>query len=294
MSEVLNTVAVVASAGRSSVVGQVLEDLLAQTHRLDAIILSVPDATSLPVEGPIDGVTVTSGARGSAAQRNAGLALAPTADIVFFFDDDSRLRDDYVENAVDIFDAQPDVIGLSGRVLLDGAAGATATEIPLTIALNALRDSHDEPLTGTTTPRKTLHGCNFAVRIGQTAERFDERLPLYSWLEDHDLARRLMRQGRLLTADDCIIVHRGVKSGGRESHLRFGYSQVMNPSYFVKKGSFPRFLAMKEIGRPVSRNLLEAISGTDREWRRIRLRGNVLAAFDVLRGRFTPERILDL
>lgn len=287
-------IGIVATAGRPGVVGQVLEDLVDQTHRLDAIVVSVPDATSLPSEGVPDGVTVVSGTRGSAAQRNAGLMCVPDADIAFFFDDDSRVREDYVQQGLAVFAADEQIIGLSGRVLIDGAAGATAREIDTPDALSAIAKSRTEPLLGTRTPRFTLHGCNFAVRVGRTDQRFDDRLPLYSWLEDHDLARRLLREGSLVTASDCVIVHRGVKSGGRQSHTRFGYSQVMNPAYFVKKGSFPLTLAIREIGRPVGRNVRDAISGADRHWRRERLRGNLIAGFDVVRRRFTPERILDL
>ena len=49
-------------------------------------------------------------------------------DIVFFFDDDSVVREDYVENALRFVEARPDVIGLSGRVLRDGVRTGPISE----------------------------------------------------------------------------------------------------------------------------------------------------------------------
>ena len=68
----------------------------------------------------------------------------------------------------------------------------------------------------------------------------------------------------------------------------------MNPSWFVRKGSFPVSLAADEIGRRVLKNAALSLGGPEAAWRRERLRGNALAALDVLRGRFTPERILQV
>ncbi|TNM59449.1 glycosyltransferase family 2 protein [Streptomyces sp. NP160] len=289
----LQVAVVIATAGRPDVVGDVLADLAAQTVAPDHVVLSVPDERSLPTGGVPDGVLVTR-ASGVAAQRNAGMRAVPGVDVVLFFDDDSRVRADFVENALAVFESDPSVLALSARVLLDGAVGPAVT---VDDALRALAESARDPDPAGGQPvadRKTLYGCGFGYRVGATAERFDERLPLYSWLEDHDLARRLLKQGRLVTAPQCVIVHRGVKSGGRTAHVRLGYSQVMNPSWFVRKGSFPLPLAADEIGRRVVKNAVLSLGGPEAAWRRQRLRGNALAALDVLRGRFTPERILQL
>ena len=124
--------------------------------------------------------------------------------------------------------------------------------------------------------------------------RFDARLPLYSWLEDHDFARRLMKIGKLAEVDDCVIVHRAAASGGRKAHLRLGYSQVMNPVYLNRKGSFPAWLAAQQIFRPVAKNIALSMAGPSRSWRRERLRGNGTAVCDIVRGQITPERIVEL
>jgi GT2 family glycosyltransferase len=282
---------VLASAGRPQLLGEVVADLQRQTRQDFALVVSVPDRDSLPVQRLPAGTLVVHD-RGLAAQRNAGLAAVPGASHVFCFDDDAVVRDDYLERAVEFFDAHPEVVALTGRVLLDGATGDA---IPRSVADEALEASHAERPTGEWTPSRELYGCNFAFRpdaIG--GERFDERLPLYSWLEDHDFARRCMRYGRLARVHDCVIVHRGVKSGGRMAHERLGYSQVMNPAYLHHVGSFPLWLALYETIPRFGKNVVRAVRGSEAEWRRERLRGNLRALGDVVRRHFTPERILDL
>jgi GT2 family glycosyltransferase len=133
------------------------------------------------------------------------------------------------------------------------------------------------------------------VRVSAVPQlRFDARLPLYSWLEDRDFAGRLMRYGTLAKVDDCVMVHRAAASGGRQSHMRLGYSQVMNPIYFTGKGSFPLWLTAQQVFRPVAKNIVLSMAGPAKHWRRERLRGNGTAGWDVVRGKITPERIVDL
>jgi hypothetical protein len=76
--------------------------------------------------------------------------------------------------------------------------------------------------------------------------------------------------------------------------LRLGYSQVVNPIYLAMKGSFPWNHAIPSAARHCLKTLLRAPfpePGADR-WGRFR--GNMIGLWDVLRGRITPERILDL
>lgn len=282
---------VLASANRPELLGEVVADLQRQTWRNSTLVLSVPDRASLPAAPLPEGAVVVHD-RGLAAQRNAGLAAVPEATHVFCFDDDAVVREDFIEQAMAFFSAHPEVVGLTGRVLLDGATGA---EIPRAEADAALARSSGEPASGGWAPSRELYGCNFAFRADAVGgEKFDARLPLYSWLEDHDFARRLMRHGTLAKVQDCVIVHRGVKSGGRMAHERLGYSQVMNPAYLHHVGSFPLWLSVYETLPRTAKNLLRAVRGPEAEWRRERVRGNLRAAGDVARRRFTPERILDL
>lgn len=286
----LTSAIVMASAGRPLLLEQVFANLKDQTEADYTAIVSVPDEASLPRDLP-EKWKVVSGTRGLAAQRNAGLT-AVDADIIFFFDDDAVVRQDYVKNALAFFAAHPEVVGITGRVLLDGA---TTGEISPELSASALAESQKSPLTGEWRTTRELYGCNFAYRASEAPElRFDGRLPLYSWLEDHDFARRLMPFGVIAKVDDCVIVHRAAASGGRQSHARLGYSQFMNPIYLWRKGSFPLWLAVWEVFRPVSKNVLYSTRHRESEWRRQRLRGNLIAARDAVRGRITPERITEM
>lgn len=284
---------VLASAGRPELLKAVMADVEAQRDVEVAQVISVRDESSLPAQADTDPRwTVVFGTRGLAAQRNAGLDALDAVDVVFFFDDDAVVRDDYVANGLAFFARNPDVVGITGQVLLDGA---THGEISLQDAEQALATSAAAPLTGRWMPTRELYGCNFASRRSAApAVRFDGRLPLYSWLEDHDFARRLHRVGQLAKVEDCVIVHRGAASGGRQSHVRLGYSQVMNPVYLWRKKSFPAWLAASEIGKRFVKNVVLSAAGSQAPWRRQRLRGNLLATLDAVLGRITPERITTL
>jgi GT2 family glycosyltransferase len=122
--------------------------------------------------------------------------------------------------------------------------------------------------------------------------RFDDALPLYSWLEDLDYSRRLAPAGRLVRTEACVAVHLGAKSGGRQQHRRFGYSQITNPVYLLKKRSIGIRAMMKLVMKPFLANVLGSLRGV--EWRRSRLRGNLLSLSDLARARVTPGRITDL
>ena len=284
---------VIASAGRPALLAEAIETCRAQRDVAFTGVVSVPDERSLPVDTPLPpGWRIVTGVRGLAAQRNAALDALPGVDVVAFFDDDSVLRPDYLVNALAFLRAHPHVLGLTGRVLLDGAVTG---EIHRGAAADALARSTEKGATGRWRPTRELYGCNFVARLSAAPDlRFDARLPLYSWLEDHDFARRLSRRGTLAKVDDCVIVHRAAASGGRQSHLRLGYSQVMNPVYLHRKGSFPLWLAAQQVVRPVAKNVVLSATGSAVSWRRERLRGNMLAARDVTRGRLTPERITSL
>ncbi|MBL8927054.1 MAG: hypothetical protein JNM77_12555 [Pseudonocardia sp.] len=294
----MNVAIVLASAGRPVLLAEAVRTCSEQRGVDFTGVVSVPDEQSLPSDrSALTGWRVEIGARGLAAQRNAGLdaldiGSADGVDVVAFFDDDALLRPDYLINAVRFLDTHPDVLGLTGRVLLDGA---TSHEIDRDVAAAALVRSDEQLTTGTWRLTRELYGCNFVVRVGAVPDmRFDVRLPLYSWLEDHDFARRLAARGPIAKVDDCVIVHRAAASGGRQAHVRLGYSQVMNPVYLQRKGSFPVWLATQQVLRPVAKNVALAAIGRSASWRRERLRGNVTAACDIVKGRLTPERIVDL
>jgi GT2 family glycosyltransferase len=140
------------------------------------------------------------------------------------------------------------------------------------------------------------YGCNMAFRMSAVRAhdiRVDERLPLYAWYEDIDVTRRLGAYGKILRLAGARGVHLGVKAG-RVPGLRLGYSQVVNPIYLAIKGSFPWSHAIPSAARHCAKNLLRSAFPEPWADRWGRFRGNMIGLWDVLRGRVTPERILDL
>jgi hypothetical protein len=79
--------------------------------------------------------------------------------------------------------------------------------------------------------------------------------------------------------------------GGRQSGLRFGYSQIANPVHLIRKGSYARSRAAWLMGRNLAMNVLRALHPEAHIDRRGRLAGNFEAMRDLLRGRLAPERI---
>jgi hypothetical protein len=123
------------------------------------------------------------------------------------------------------------------------------------------------------------------------AIRFDEALPLYSWLEDLDLQAQLVRHGSTAQVYGCLGVHLGTR-GGRTSGVRFGYSQIANPVYLTSKGSMNKRKMMRFAARAFASNLVFSLkSRMDIDYAG-RLKGNCRAFFDVIRGRLHPTRIL--
>ena len=144
------------------------------------------------------------------------------------------------------------------------------------------------------TPRTTLYGCNMALRLATLGDlRFDERLPLYGWLEDIDLTYRLSRRGTLISTEAIAGVHLGVK-GGRTSGVRLGYSQIANPLYMLRRGTIPPGMAWERMTRNLAANVVRSIRPEPYVDRIGRLRGNLRAIADALTGRIDPERVLTI
>lgn len=286
---------VIASVGRPTLVLDIISRLQAQSEPPTQIIVSVPDMSSLPEpwhgKTPPD-LTIVTGARGLTAQRNAGIAaLSTEIELVVFFDDDAIPHAEYLEQASRTFHARPDVVGLTGLVLADGAA--EDVPVPLAKALGLLAEVQslaEKDIVAQNTSE--LYGCNFAIRRSVLSRHlFDERLRLYSWLEDLDFARRISRDGALIKVENCIIVHLGSASGGRTQHRRFGYSQITNPLYLLRKRSIRVSDAIRLIAKPLASNIIHAVRGPQSSWRRQRIVGNWMSLRDLARRRMTPERI---
>jgi hypothetical protein len=123
--------------------------------------------------------------------------------------------------------------------------------------------------------------------------RFDERLVLYGWQEDIDFTNQLRRHGKIVSLGKLIGVHLGAKSG-RVSGIKFGYSQICNPVYLMLKGTMPPSFGLELMSRNVLANIVKSLRPEAYIDRRGRLRGNILAALHLIRGRVEPEYILKL
>ena len=140
------------------------------------------------------------------------------------------------------------------------------------------------------------YGCNMVVRASaarRNGVRFDERLPLYGWLEDVDFSRRLAKHGAIVHAGTLRGVHLGVKRG-RQSGVRLGYSQIANPLYLMRKRSMRGDRALALIGRNLAMNLVKSMRPEPYVDRRGRLIGNLTGLRDLLGLRLHPERVLEM
>ena len=289
----MKLIVIIATLGRRAQVGRLVRYLESQTRPPDEVIISAPDPSHVdPYEGSRFAVTHVFGPIGSTAQRNTALETAvDRADIVSFFDDDFIPADNYLEEVAAAFQTNPDWSVVMGRVVADGARG---TGLDWETGIAALDSATDRPQEHGVVEHVGAYGCNMSVRVSAVGKlRFDERLPLYGWLEDIDFTSQLRRNGRVVELRHMLGVHLGVKSG-RVSGQRLGYSQVMNPIYLVKKGTVPFSFAMELLARNVVANLIRSLWPEAHVDRWGRLKGNLMAAWHAMLGRIEPEYILKI
>ena len=283
----------IASLGRPVEVGQLIAALNQQTRLPHLIVLSVTSGADLPSPLP-SSVEVVIAPKGTCVQRNAAIEYAQgRSDIIVFFDDDYLPSRRALEGIAALFSANPDVVAADGRLLADGI-GTPGIGYEETLAILDAHDSNDVNEPQTTFDTFGLYGCNMAFRTStiQTL-RFDENLPLYGWQEDIDFCCQLSARGRVIKSNAFAGVHRGVKRG-RMSGVRFGYSQVVNPLYLVKKKTMPALYAYKLILKNVGANHIRTIWPEPWVDRWGRVRGNWRGFRDALKGRIDPRHILDL
>ena len=284
----------IATRGRPAILAEVLRELDLQTRAPDRILVchvTPDDVADLPLRFP--GVEFLTAPAGLPRQRNRILEAIRDCDAVLFLDDDFVAAPLWLEALEAVLRAHPDCAVATGTVVADGAKGPGITPEEARAILAA--DAPPENLTAAH-PHFNGYGCNMALRLAPMREhelRFDEKLPLYAWYEDIDLTRRLLPYGTILRLDAARGVHLGVKQG-RVPGLRLGYSQVVNPIYLARKGSFPWSHAIPSAARHCLINLLRSFRPEPEVDRWGRFRGNIRGLWDLLTGRADPERILTL
>lgn len=285
-----------ATSGRAPVLASLIRELNRQSVRPDRIVICYRNPTDIegvtPALVPGCDLVLLQGSRGLPAQRNVILDHARDADIVLFLDDDFFPQHDYIEKMLTVFRSDSRIAGMTGKVLEDGAVGPGLTVEHALVALAKTVTSRDNAIVDVF----NTYGCNMAFRldvIRHTGIRFDEHLPLYAWYEDIDFSRRILPYGRIVRGDGAQGIHLGSKKG-KTSGVRLGYSQIVNPLYLARKGSYLWGHAFRSAGRHTLINVVRSVRPEPWVDRKGRMKGNWLAWRDVLRGRLQPGHILDL
>jgi glycosyltransferase involved in cell wall biosynthesis len=293
----LNLVVGIATAGRREVLSATIAHLANQSRLPDALIVCPASADDLDggkleqFPGPS---AVVVGPRGLCAQRNAILDAASDADVIVFFDDDFLPANSFLETVERLFTEHQEIVVATGKVLADGIHGPG---ISLKDGLDILAaDTPPSAGKAEMTPVYNAYGCNMVIRLAPVRAgrvRFDETLPIYGWQEDVDFCRGLARHGAIVNYTGLRGVHLGTK-GGRVSGVRFGYSQIANPLYLVRKGTVSWRWALNLMSRNCAANLAGSLTPPRLVDRRGRLKGNLMGFHDLVTGRLTPTRILSL
>ncbi len=292
----LSMVVGIATTGRKALLTRVVDDLRRQTRKPDQVIVCPARTEDIDPDAlaAIAGlrIRIVHAAPGLTRQRNAILRAAAPHDVIVFFDDDFVLHDAYLAEMEKVLVTRPELSVMTGRVLADGIHGPGLS----------IDDAHALLAAATIDARASTHetygayGCNMAFRLRDIAACgacFDERLPLYGWQEDIDFSRQLAGRGAIVRCDASVGVHLGTKAG-RQSGVRFGYSQIANPVYLHAKGTMHARYALRLMARNVAANIGRLAYPEAHVDRAGRAKGNVLALLDLLRGRLQPERVLEL
>ncbi len=286
----------IATAGRAAILSEALLEIAKQARAPDVVIICPTGSGDVDHEllKTLPYTTrIVSSAPGLTHQRNAILRAIYDHDAVVFFDDDFFPSPNYLANVEAILRRDGDVVVITaGTLIEDGINGPGLTPeqarkciwaVPAPIEAGSIR------------PDYGAYGCNMVVRLAPVRDHqlaFDERLPLYGWQEDIDFSRQMARWGGVIRAEALTGVHLGVKRG-RTSGLRFGYSQVANPIFLMRKGT----VSLSFGGRTMVRNLLANAGRSLRPEPHVdrvgRLKGNMLALLDLVRGRLHPGRICE-
>jgi GT2 family glycosyltransferase len=293
----LQVAVIIATKGRPQELAKLLEALEQQTRAPERIIVSACETADVPALGVNEGVQVIYGSPGSSVQRNRAWALVKNAvDIIVFFDDDFVPSRFWIERASAFMVMHPDVVCLTGLVILDGvkSRGIEWQDGSSCVQKTDLFADAVSASTCLIRDHETPYGCNMAIRAGMIGDiTFDERLVLYGWLEDRDLGIRAASAGRTIWTDAVWGVHLGVRRG-RQSGLRFGYSQVVNPWYLMKKGVLTPWQTGRNIARRVLGNAFGSVIPNPRFDCRGRLKGNFIGIKDIISGHWAPERVTEL
>lgn len=289
----MHLTAVIPTLGREDLINRTVETLLAQSRLPEEIIVSAPRGCDLrELNTRTTNIRYLYGPAGLTAQRNTALdATRDCTDIITFFDDDFLPCRDYLQRVENAFQRQADWVVITGAVYRDGVSNAG---LSLAEGLKELAAAENLARVDRGRDCVAAYGCNMSIRADRIGSlRFDERLPLYGWQEDVDFTIQMRRHGRIVRLESLIGVHLGHKAG-RVSGVKFGYSQIANPVYLMRKGTMPRARGLSLMARNFAANGIRSIKPESYVDRRGRLKGNIVGILHHLQGRLDPEHILRL
>jgi glycosyltransferase involved in cell wall biosynthesis len=282
-----------ATRGRAELLKHVVAFVDLQTVKPGLIIVSCVSDEDVGNLANQPGILVIKGKPGLPAQRNNALNHVPDDfDVVIFLDDDFLMHSTWISEILKVLDSDPSIACITGTVLADGINGPGYS---FEEGRAILAGTSEIPESLIAVPAGGPYGCNMAFRARSIAGlRFDERLVLYGWQEDRDFGGQIWNLGgRVVRVNTALGVHLGVKRG-RVSGRKFGYSQVINPLYLVRKKTMPLRVALDHVLRNVASNIVRSIAPEPWVDRRGRLSGNLIGLWDFVRGRLTPERAAKL
>lgn len=283
----------IATRGRASVLATTIPFLQRQDRPADRILVCYTTPADIAGLDHLADVEWLLEQPGLPRQRNAIIKSAGDCDIVVFFDDDFLATPGYIGSVVDAMAGHHDIVATTGDLIADGIIGPG---LPIDAGMAMISSDQGNPKVPEMVNIRNAYGCNMALRLATIREHnmaFDENLPLYGWLEDLDFTRQIHRFGRIVRLRSARGVHLGVKSG-RTSGVKLGYSQVANPLYIAAKGRYALHDAIVGLSRNIAANVARLPWPESYIDRRGRLSGNLLALFDLIRGKMDPRRILEL
>jgi hypothetical protein len=284
----------IATRGRPTILSETIAFLARQERQPDQIVVAYAepaDVGEAPDHFPQATFILTP--LGLTRQRNAILTLAADSDILLFIDDDFFPAPQYLAITEQFFVNNPEAVAATGTVVANDIRGPGLT---VAHAKSIAGRNTGAPGEQQITPLFFVYGCNMCLRMAPIREhqvRFDETLPLDGWYEDWDISRQLAPFGSIVRISNACGVHLSAKVG-RMSGVRMGYSQVANPIYLARKGTFPWSQVFKVIAGPCLKNLVRSLAPEPYVDRLGRFCGNLTAFRDLLAGQLNPQQIIDL
>jgi glycosyltransferase involved in cell wall biosynthesis len=170
--------------------------------------------------------------RGVTAARNLGIDLA-RGDIVAFTDDDCRVEPNWVETMTAVFEADPEVAVMCGRVHVPEELREKGFAESFEPEIREWKDRYppfgrDWGITANLALRRDI-----TSRVGKFDPMLGAGAPLRSGGEP-DLLFRVLRAGmKIVNARECSVEHLGVRAHGEESQrLMRGYGKGTGAALF--------------------------------------------------------------